>query len=114
MPKLPDDTIYIKHNNKYIPIGKRHNIDMVGYGCYFVECKKYSKGIRKIDALPDPDFIGLETAARMCIDDILKVYYETIKEKTMVSNYELIESIINGIKLAAKNNKQLLIDILKE
>jgi hypothetical protein len=114
MPKkLPDDTVYMKRNGKYIPVGKAHTIDFIGYGCYFVESKKYSKGIRRIEGVPDPDFIGLETAARMCIDDVCKSYYQAMIDKKLVSNYELVEAVINGILETAKAHKELMLDTIK-
>lgn len=114
MPKLPDDTVYMKIDGKFVPIGKQHQIDLVGYGCYFVESKKYSRGIRKINGAPAPDFVGLETAARMCTDEIVKVFWEKINITAgSVSNYDVGQALTEAIIRVANEHKKLMIDTLK-
>jgi hypothetical protein len=115
MPKLPDDTVYMKVDGKFVPIGRQHNIDLVGYGCYFVESKKYSRGIRRIDGVPDPDFVGLETAARMCTDEIVDSFWKRVKTEpsTPISNYDIGQALTEAIISVANRHKQLLLDTIK-
>jgi hypothetical protein len=114
MPKLPDDTVYMKVDGKFIPIGRQHNIDLVGYGCYFVESKKYSRGIRRINGVPSPDFVGLETAARMCTDEIVDTFWKKVDKGTQISSYDIGQALTEAIISTANKHKKLLLDTIKE
>lgn len=114
--KLPDDTIYMKVNGKFTPVGKIYDRGNIGYGNYFCYSEKYSTGIRAIEASPNPDFIGLETAVEMSRDELREAMYETFykyykdtDKNKFFCNWYMVGDVIQAIrKTFIKKQKELL------
>jgi len=116
--KYPDETIYMRVDGKYKPIGKIYDRDHIGYGNYFVYNNKYSRGIRWIAASPDPDFIGLETAVEET-KDTLEIELRDIIDNFISGNvnntyrFYLTDSICQAIRKTFLKKKAEMLEKIK-
>lgn len=109
-----DDLVYIKRNNKYTSIGRLWDRDFLGFGNWYVYCKKYSRGIRHIDKIPaDPDIRKLIAAFDLCEDAIIDKINKMLEQKRTVSSYDIFNNLRSCITEALEAHKKELINLLK-
>ena len=119
MPKLPDETIFLKREGKYIAIGRQYDSNHIGYGSYFVTNSKYgSRGFHWIGASPDPDFIQLETAVEESRDNIRdamrKIVQEFVNDPDYFKyDYKMVDDVIQAIRKTFVDKKRKMLDTIK-
>jgi len=119
MPKLPDETIFLKREGKYIAIGRQYDSNHIGYGSYFVTNSKYgSRGFHWIGASPDPDFIQLETAVEESRDNIRdamrKIVQEFVNDRDYFKyDYKMVDDVIQAIRKTFLDKKRKMLDTIK-
>lgn len=116
--KLGDDTVYMKVNGKYKPIGRIYDRDHIGYGTYFVTNTKYGRSLNWVGAAPDPDFIKLETALEESRDNIKIVIREIVSDFVKSADYykhdyKMVDDIIQAIRQTFLDKKQKMLDTIK-
>lgn len=108
---MSNETFYKKVGNKYVAVGKYYDINCLPYGCYFVECKKYSKSLSHVKVIPD--YTTLQVALLTCKDNICDLVSEGFKNKKQLSNWDLTEILVEAALLTFKEKKKEILDIIK-
>lgn len=108
-----DETVYIKVNGKYVAYGRVWDREALPYGCWFVENKRNSRGLRKIEAMPE--FIGLESAIEASKDELCKSIseYMTLLNGKTFSYWELTEAVAKAVRNTLVQKQREAINILK-
>lgn len=117
MPKKhSDDTIYVKKDGKYVAAGKWFDRDHLGFGNFFINNTKYSRGYHCISASPDPDFITLETAIeesreelRMALRNIMMDY----SKQAHLHDFYTVDIVIQAIRKTFLDKKKKMVDIIR-
>lgn len=118
MPKLPDETVFLKREGKYIAVGKFYDRDHIGYGCYFITNHKYgNRSMHWIGASPDPDFIQLETAVEESRDNIRDAMREIVQEfindpDYFKYDYKMVDQVIQAIRKTFLDKKKKMLDTI--
>lgn len=109
-----DDLVYIKQGKKYTSIGRLWDRDYLGFGNWYVYVKKYSRGVRSIDAVPaDPDLKKLIAAVDLCEDEIVACIGKMREQKTPASNWDVFNNIRACLVQAFEAHKKELVERLK-
>jgi hypothetical protein len=116
--KHSDDTVYTRVDGKYVAVGKWFDRDFLGFGDYFVQNNKYTRGYRWIGAFPDADFIGLETALEESRDNIDFTLRDIVQKSVLESDqyqqrYYLVDNVIQAIRKTYLDKKKKMLDIIK-
>jgi hypothetical protein len=118
MPKLPDETIYMKVDGKFKAVGKIYDHATIGYGNYFVYSNKYSRGVRKISASPDPDFIGLESAIEESRDNlekqIIEIFNKSRNSGEYLFYYNVCDDVIEAIRKTFLDKKKEMLKLMNK
>lgn len=115
--KLSEQTVYMKVNGKYTPIGRIYDRDHIGYGSYFITNTKYGRSMNWIGASPDPDFIQLETALEESRDNIREAFRDIVQEFVTGSDYfkqdyYVVDKLIQAIRKTFLDKKKKMLDII--
>jgi hypothetical protein len=120
MPKLSDETVYMKVGGKYMAVGRIYDRDHIGYGSYFITNRKYgTRSMHWIGASPDPDFIQLETAVEESRDNIRDAMREIVQEfindpDYFKYDYKMVDDVIQAIRKTFIDKKKKMLDIIKQ
>ena len=120
MPKLSDETVYMKINGKMQAVGRIYDRDHIGYGSYFITNQKYgTRSMHWIGASPDPDFIQLETAVEESRDNIRDAMREIVQEfindpDYFKYDYKMVDQVIQAIRKTFLDKKKKMLDTIKQ
>ena len=120
MPKLSDETVYMKINGKMQAVGRIYDRDHIGYGSYFITNQKYgTRSMHWIGASPDPDFIQLETAVEESRDNIRDAMREIVQEfindpDYFKYDYKMVDDVIQAIRKTFLDKKKKMLDTIKQ
>ena len=118
MPKLPDETIFMKVDGKFKAVGKIYDRNTIGYGNYFIYNNKYSRGFRTISAAPDPDFIGLESAIEESREnlekEIIDIFNKTRNSGEHIFYYNVCDDVIQAIRKTFLDKKKEMLNIINK
>ena len=120
MPKLSDETVYMKINGKMQAVGRIYDRDHIGYGSYFITNQKYgTRSMHWIGASPDPDFIQLETAVEESRDNIRDAMREIVQEfindpNYFMYDYKMVDDVIQAIRKTFLDKKKKMLDTIKQ
>lgn len=120
MPKLSDETVYMKIDGKMQAVGRIYDRDHIGYGSYFITNQKYgTRSMHWIGASPDPDFIQLETAVEESRDNIRDAMREIVQEfindpDYFKYDYKMVDDVIQAIRKTFLDKKKKMLDTIKQ
>ena len=106
------ETVYVKNNKKYVPIGRLYDRDHIGYGSYFVNNFKYGRALMWLPFSPNPDFLEFESAATECMEDIRLALRNKLTETT--NDRELMYTVINSIRETYLKKRMEMLSIIKQ